>query len=462
MMMVSVFLGICFLMPLLHLAFVHSPGKSASSLRCRLLSSNHLHSPGDLSLEFCIYSRGILRCTFSQKIHPPLWDGLASVCLWTGWLHCFNQYLQYMIVPPCARAYLQLDLHMSFHEIGLCRASSQVVHYPCWPCCTAFVILAFSISLFFSWMITPIFGRWPSNRWNDFSRFHDDRLGRGLVFLQRSQLLLTFLFPLRHWIFSQIRAAAWIQRLYLLILNSSATDLNGIFSFALLLQRANEESPGGNPSHFLVSWLMHLSIASTVGRPTSYIVNGHNSLGRSTNCTSHTLNLPGRNIPPIVSKLSFIIFHVALSCFLTVRTLSLDFSLALPAQSGFADPPPGRKHHCEFSLDLVLGFWILQAWRTFYTTRADRSFCQGFSELPAFCSLPVWCRPWTPWLKTWNFWPIYILSLWDPTAFRRTCIANTKRHGEIAHSMAIPTWNGIHFVVNHRRGPHLKLSETFF
>ena len=46
-------------MPLLHLAFVHSPespGDSASSLRCRLLSSNHLHSPGDLSLEFCIYS----------------------------------------------------------------------------------------------------------------------------------------------------------------------------------------------------------------------------------------------------------------------------------------------------------------------------------------------------------------------------------------------------------------------
>ena len=44
-------------------------------------------------------------------------------------------------------------LHMPFHEIGLCRASSHVVHCPCWPCCTAFMILAFSISLSISWMI---------------------------------------------------------------------------------------------------------------------------------------------------------------------------------------------------------------------------------------------------------------------------------------------------------------------
>ena len=47
----------------------------------------------------------------------------------------------------------------------------------------------------------------------------------------------------------------------------------------------------------------------------------------------------------------------------------------------------------------------------------------------------------------WNFRPICTLSLWDPDAFRRTCIANTKRQGEIAHPMAIPTWSGIHFVV---------------
>ena len=124
-------------------------------------------------------------------------DSIASTNICNTWL-CRHVY------RPCARAYLQLDetcrsvwtspqrahlessiiphfrrlsregswsykdlitkdilqytyhsrsggmLHMSLHEIGLCRASFHVVHCPCWPCCTAFVILAFSISLFLS------------------------------------------------------------------------------------------------------------------------------------------------------------------------------------------------------------------------------------------------------------------------------------------------------------------------
>ena len=146
---------------------------------------------------------GILRCTFSQKILLcgtdsrafafEQADSIVSTNICNIWL-CRHVY------RPCARAYLQLDkacrsvwtspqsahlesstipyfrrlsregswsyrhlitkdsrsggmLHMSFHEIGLCRASSHVVHCPCWPCCTAFVILTFSILLFLSWMI---------------------------------------------------------------------------------------------------------------------------------------------------------------------------------------------------------------------------------------------------------------------------------------------------------------------
>ena len=45
---------------------------------------------------------------------------------------------------------------------------------------------------FLGWL-TPIFGRrWPvSTRWSDSSRFHDDRLGWGLVTPRKSELLLT-------------------------------------------------------------------------------------------------------------------------------------------------------------------------------------------------------------------------------------------------------------------------------
>ena len=135
----------------------------------------------------------VLCGTDSRAFASEQADSIASTNICNTWL-CRHVY------RPCARAYLQLDktcrivwtspqsthlesstiphfrrlsregswsyrdlitkdsrsggmLHMSLHEIGLCRASSHVVHCPCWPSCTAFVILAFSISLFLSWMI---------------------------------------------------------------------------------------------------------------------------------------------------------------------------------------------------------------------------------------------------------------------------------------------------------------------
>ena len=42
---------------------------------------------------------GILRCTFSQKILCG--TDSRAFAFWTGWHHSFNQYLQYLVVPPC-------------------------------------------------------------------------------------------------------------------------------------------------------------------------------------------------------------------------------------------------------------------------------------------------------------------------------------------------------------------------
>ena len=171
-----------------------SPGDSVSFLRFWLRSSKSLYSLEDLSLEFCTCSWNTVRLLTEST---SSFVGLANVCLWTGCFHCFDHYFQYLVVPPRfeAKTYLQLDgtcrLDLSiehtygvfyqspfpqvatrgqlvvwgsdhkrqpkqwhlFHEIDLFKDSFHVVHCPCWPCCTAFVILAFYIFVFLSWMI---------------------------------------------------------------------------------------------------------------------------------------------------------------------------------------------------------------------------------------------------------------------------------------------------------------------
>src|SRR5215467_11702476 len=73
---------------------------------------------------------------------------------------------------------------------------------------------------------------------------------------------------------------------------SSAIAFRGSLSLVLLLYRATVVKPGGSPSHFRVYWLIFLPMTSTVARLTSYICNGHRSLGISMNWRIHTLNRP--------------------------------------------------------------------------------------------------------------------------------------------------------------------------
>ena len=196
---------------------------------------------------------------------------------------------------------------------------------------------------------------------------------------------------------------------------------------------------------------MHLSIASTVGRPISCIVNGHISLGMSTNWISHTLNLPWRNTPPIASKLSFIIFHVAVSWFLSLKVSSSTLPRLFTGSSctvGIRWPATRKKTSLRIFprvrarlLDFAgLKDILHHSSRSFILSRLLWTACFRFitSVVSSMNALIE---------DLWNFRPICTLSLWDPAAFRRTCIANTKRHGEIAHPMAIPTWSGIHFGV---------------
>ena len=107
----------------------------------------------------------------------------------------------------------------------------------------------------------------------------------------------------------------------------------------------------------------------------------------------------------------------------------------------------------------MLSFGILQASRTFYTTRADRSFrsCQGFSEMPAFCSLTKWCRPWTPWLKMCGTSDRYAPCRYETLLHLEGPASPTQRHRETAHPMA----SGIYFSIRHRGEPRPKPSEIF-
>ena len=259
-------------MPLLHLAFVQSPespGDSASSLRCRLLSSNHLHSPRDLHLEFCIYS-------WHTEMHLLAENTSSSVGRTRERLplNRLTPLLQPIFaILGCAAMYTDLALGLTYNLIKHAEASGplhrahnwNLLPFPifagcheravdhtgilsqktagtvtCSICCSmrlvsagphptlSTVLVGLAALLLWSWhflypfsslgWLTSIFGRrWPvSTCWSDSSRFHNDRLGWGLVSPRRSELLLTFLFLLGHWIFFQIWAAAWIHILYCL------------------------------------------------------------------------------------------------------------------------------------------------------------------------------------------------------------------------------------------------------
>ena len=310
---------------------ITASGLCPLSCRCRL-SSNHLHSPGDLSLEFCIYS-------WPTEMHLLAENTSSSVGRTRERLPLIR--LTPLLQPifailGCAAMYTDLALGHTYNLIKHAEASGPLHRAHTWN------ILPF-----------PIFA-------------------------------------------------------------------------------GCQESPGGNPSHFLVSLLMHLSIASTVGRPISYIVNGHISLGMSTNWTSHTLNLPGRNTPPIASKLSFNIFHVAVSWFLSLRVSSNTLPRLFTGSSctvGIRWPATRKKTSLRIFprvsarlLDFAgLKDILHHSSRSFILSRLLWTACFRFitSVVSSMNALIE---------DVWNFRPICTLSLWDPDAFRRTCIANTKRH----------------------------------
>ena len=184
-------------------------------------------------------------------------DSIASTNICNTWL-CRHVY------RPCARAYLQLDktcrsvwtspqsAHLesstiphfrrlsregswSYRDLitkdsrsgGILHRSMRLISVGPHPTLST-VPVGLAALLLWSWhflypfsslgWLTPIFGRrWPvSTWWSDSSRFHDDRLGWGLVSPRSSELLLTFPFLLGRWIFSQIWAAAWIHILHCL------------------------------------------------------------------------------------------------------------------------------------------------------------------------------------------------------------------------------------------------------
>ena len=182
------------------------------------------------------------------------------------------------------------------------------------------------------------------------------------------------------------------------------------------------------------------------------MVSGQSSLGKRTNCKSHTLNLPWRGVLAIAFNPSDILLTDSDSWFLSLINSSKTLPRLFTDSSetvGMRCPPTIKYTSLRTFPWLGRDFVISQVWEPCDTNGVDRWACRGLFERSASCLRRLWCRPWTL-LRNGMCTTLPMRASWipSPTAFRTICMASTKSGGEMAHPMAMPTCRGIQPVMH--------------
>ena len=347
---------------------------------------------------------------------------------------------------------------MSFQVTDLCCASSQLVHWPCWDCCTPFISLLLSSSFLTSWM-TMLWKSLPLACDHHFFSFTPKpclpvwvrpitslkaRFSLALIIVSLTFYFLpVFNIGFKDFITLSLESSSIIWSLTLLDLNSSIIDFSGNFSFACPQYIATLDKPGGNPNHFRVYLFIFTSIFSTALIKISYTRRGYNIIWINTCWRHHTLYFPCRGQQSILYSPSCKVLDVSFTWLVSF----IDSSYQCPRLfTGRSDTvrilwPPISKltfwFNFPFLRERLLNFWGLN----FILHQIIRSsiklisFCVVHSLDDKIVMSSIKAFTGGIWQPRANSTKFDLLSV----ALRSSHIDKTKSTGETVHPIAIPT-----------------------